>query len=122
MSEEPNAFNYPVEICDMTWFAQVGLLLKNWEDGDTWVKYPKDQGIVTIHSFNSYDKLSEPFISTVYGPMTLRRDVRDWLVEKNWPYEIGRTPSNWNCECRGTVKFTDPSHALIFKLTWYDNG
>lgn len=122
MSEEPSPFQHSVEICDMTWFAQVGLFLNcKGEDRGSWERSGAEQGVVKILSYNMFNKLSQPFLGTGHGPMVLRDEVRDWLLEQGWPYEFARTACDWNCQCRGLVKFTEAHHAMMFKLTWYDD-
>jgi hypothetical protein len=122
MSEEPDPFPHQVAICNMTWFSQVGLFLNDEErHRGSWVHKDTTQGIVKIVSHNSMKDNDAPALNTGYGPMILREDVHAWLDERQWSYKLGRTASDWNCQCKGVIQFKDSSHAMIFKLTWGGN-
>lgn len=119
MSEEPEEFPHAVEICDMTWFSQVGLFLNDTgRRSGSWVQKNTVQGIVQIVDGAWMKTNNGVHLYTGYGPMIFREDVITWLDEKAWSYKFGRTACDWNCQCKGVVRFKDPAHAMIFKLTW----
>jgi hypothetical protein len=111
-ADEPQ-FDYNAEICDMMYFPNLGLVYGTTFEMKPVLDHP------AIHFTKPALGSDSDGIYTVQGCIDLRPEVKSWLDEQGWPYRLSRTGNSYSSpNCRLILKFTEASHAVLFKLTW----